>query len=111
MSFSVMGGAIAVEETAGKDLLSKFKEGDKFKVVGTVQDLSPLGRAGFVVPMKLGKLMYLGGLIVTAKDKSDVEMKVFTDVLTPFFKKTPDEFAELNETQKEEVFYVHSIQT
>ena len=103
--FSGMGSANAVEETAGKDVLPKFKEGGSFKVVGAVQDLSPLAHSGFVVPSKLGKSMYLGGLILMAKDKSNVEMKVFTDVLAPFFQKTPDEFAALNETQKEEVLY------
>jgi hypothetical protein len=101
--FSGMGSAIAVEETTGKDALPKFKEGGSFKIVGTVEDLSPLAHSGFVVPSKLGKSIYLGGLIVKAKDKINVEMKVFTDVLAPFFKKTPDEFAALNETQKEEV--------
>ena len=48
--FSGMGSAIAAEETAGKDVLSKFKDGGNFKVVGTVHDLSPLAHSGFVVP-------------------------------------------------------------
>jgi hypothetical protein len=101
--FSGLGSAVTVNETAGKDVLSKFKEGDHFKVVATVRDLSPLAHAGFVVVSKLGTLMYLGVLKVITKDKSELEMKVFSDVLKPFFKKTADEFSVLNETQKEEV--------
>jgi len=106
MPFRVKGDSSAVHESQGQDVVDNFKEGEHWKVVAAeVSDVSPLSFTGFVVRTKKGENMFLGSIHCICEDKTEFNVKAFSDVLSQFFKKTPDEFVALTETEKEAVYY------
>ena len=85
--------------------MDNFKEGEHWKVAAELSDVSPLSFNGFVVKTKKGENMFLGTIHCICTDKTEIDVKAFTDVLSYFFKQTPDDFVALTETQKEAVHY------